>query len=84
MNIPKIEKDSVNAFNELSATKTALDCLRKTLAEFKNENDVLKSELERIEKENECLKYSVANGNSETQFLKGQVNAYQYALNCRK
>lgn len=70
MNIPEITKESVNAFNELTATKLEFECLRKERGKAKKENDFLKSELDHT--------------NKRIEFLKGQVNAYQYALNCRK
>ena len=70
MNIPEITKESVNAFNELTATKFEFECLRKELVKAKKENEILKSELD--------------NTNKKIEFLKGQINAYQYALNCRK
>ena len=68
MNIPEITKESVNAFNELAATKFEFECLRKELVKAKKENDLLKSKLDYADK--------------EIEFLKGQIKLCKHVLNC--
>lgn len=63
-------RKEADVFDELRAMKCEFDRLQK--------------KLETIEKEKEFLQTDLNQANNEIRFLKGQIEAYQYALNCHR
>lgn len=63
--------------NQEAALHNELDALK---CEFEN----LREELKITKEKNEFLQTKLTHANSEISFLKGQIEAYQYIVNCRR
>lgn len=51
---------------------------------IKCEFEQLRKDLETVKQEKEYLQANLNQADNQIQFLKGQIEAYQYALNCHR
>lgn len=61
-----------------------LDALKSKNKELYYQTDKLRDELSKLEIDLEQKRKIIIEQNAQIKFLKGQIEAYQYCMNCRR